>query len=105
MRRVRTAVLPVPAPASTNMGPRRCSIASRWRSSGANWRGCSVFLAAGIGRCISEKDEEICRAVMTSWELLQFRNDNRCCRNHRSLGEEVVAVEICYNTDSIWEYL
>ena len=35
IRRVRTVVLPVPAPATTSMGPWTWSMASRWRSSGS----------------------------------------------------------------------
>src|SRR5581483_9264242 len=36
MRRMRTVVFPVPAPASTSMGPLTCSIASRCCGSGWN---------------------------------------------------------------------
>src|SRR5437868_1542301 len=36
MRWVSTEVLPVPAPATTSMGPRTCSIASRWCTSAVN---------------------------------------------------------------------
>ena len=39
MRLVRTEVFPVPAPATTSMGPWTCSMASRWRSSGMNKAG------------------------------------------------------------------
>src|SRR5579864_5411110 len=53
MRWVRTEVLPVPAPATTSMGPWTCSMASRWRSSGVNGVGRELDFGDGINGRIS----------------------------------------------------
>src|SRR6267378_2482058 len=55
MRRVRTVVFPVPAPATTSMGPRTCSVASRWRSSGTMVAAREADFEDAIDRSIAEE--------------------------------------------------
>src|SRR5579863_10616628 len=54
MRRVRTVVLPVPAPAMTRSGPRTCSMAARWLSSRTMVERAGAF-AVAIGSSIAEQ--------------------------------------------------
>src|ERR1700730_547254 len=48
MRWIRTEVFPVPAPATTSMGPWTCAMASRWRSSGVKGGGFDCDLETAI---------------------------------------------------------
>src|SRR5580700_6129282 len=63
MRWIRTEVLPVPAPATTSMGPARCSMASRWRSSGANGRDF------GLGGDIRGQNIILCEGAIVEKKL------------------------------------
>src|SRR5215467_4412010 len=61
MRWVSTEVLPVPAPATTSIGPWRCSMAVRWRSSGTNNTGRVFGFEGGIqGQNTTARHEEGC---------------------------------------------
>src|SRR5579872_301825 len=65
MRCVRTEVLPVPAPATTSMGPWTCSMASFWRSSGVKGAGRRVDFETGTAAqhitCAREEKLELFR--------------------------------------------
>src|SRR4030095_11078553 len=70
MRRVRTVVLPVPAPATTSIGPQTCSIASRWRSS-STIEARGVDFTDDIVGSIAEDSVDMpvrIRALQASWD-------------------------------------
>src|SRR3954453_22215946 len=104
MRRMRTVVLPVPAPASTSIGPLTCSIASRCCGSGWN-----LELEAPLETAIEEENSRVGGSGKSGqrlksrdpWNpttarlkpcppavLLQNRCDDCCRRNHRRFRSE-----------------
>src|ERR1041385_9127513 len=106
MRWVRTVVLPVPAPATTSTGPCRCSIASRWRSSGWNADGDAMDFNTATGWRITEMAEDIsaeqqCMQCKTfdcpdglfaidraDRSVRPIRDYDRCSRNRGCLGTQ-----------------
>src|ERR1700744_168950 len=78
MRWVRTDVLPVPAPATTSIGPWTCSMASRWRSSGVNGTERELDFDCGIrGQDITRWDEDGCaeRAFLAATGAYRFSSE------------------------------
>src|ERR1700688_4234732 len=90
MRRISTVVLPVPAPASTSMGPVTCSMASRcW---GSGW---SLEVETPLETAIEQENSRVSCAVIG---LLRFLKNGRGYRhrcNHGCLGAKNCGPQGC----------
>jgi len=87
----------VPAPATTNMGPWTCSMASLWRSSGMNGAGRVNFWDGIVAQDITWEDEEPCakRVLVGTTESAaqaKLERGSRLDRVLRQLGQPLRAV-------------